>query len=52
MKPALEVRGLFRSFGALSVASNINLQFGPGARLALIGPNGAGKTPRIRGSRF
>ncbi len=47
MIPALEVRDLFRSFGSLSVASNINLQLRPGARLALIGPNGAGKTTLV-----
>ena len=47
MTPALEVRDLFRSFGALSVATNINLRLEPGARLALIGPNGAGKTTLV-----
>ncbi|MDP6564629.1 MAG: ABC transporter ATP-binding protein [Alphaproteobacteria bacterium] len=44
MTPALEVRDLCRSFGALHVARNINLALAPGARQALIGPNGAGKT--------
>ncbi len=47
MTPALEVRSLSRSFGALSVARNINLQLAPGARHALIGPNGAGKTTLV-----
>ena len=47
MIPALEIRGLFRSFGALTVASNIDLQLAAGARLALIGPNGAGKTTLV-----
>jgi ABC-type branched-subunit amino acid transport system ATPase component len=41
---ALETRGLFKSFGALRVANNINFQLEPGARHALIGPNGAGKS--------
>jgi branched-chain amino acid transport system ATP-binding protein len=35
---------LCKSFGALSVANNINFKLDAGARHALIGPNGAGKT--------
>jgi len=42
--PALSVRGLSKSFGALAVAQSIDLDIEPGARLGLIGPNGAGKT--------
>jgi len=42
--PALSVRGLGKSFGALVVAQAIDLDLAPGARVALIGPNGAGKT--------
>jgi branched-chain amino acid transport system ATP-binding protein len=42
--PALETRGLSKSFGALNVASDINFCLEQGARHALIGPNGAGKT--------
>ncbi|HEX4112866.1 MAG TPA: ATP-binding cassette domain-containing protein, partial [Stellaceae bacterium] len=42
--PALSVRGLSKSFGALQVAQSIDLHLRPGARLGLIGPNGAGKT--------
>jgi len=45
--PALETRGLGKSFGALTVAENINFALAPGARHALIGPNGAGKTTLI-----
>jgi ABC-type branched-subunit amino acid transport system ATPase component len=41
---ALETRGLFKSFGALAVARDINFRLERGARHALIGPNGAGKT--------
>ena len=41
---ALETRGLCKSFGALTVASEIDFRLEPGARHALIGPNGAGKT--------
>ncbi len=40
----LSVRGLFKSFGALTVAQDINLDLPGGARISLIGPNGAGKT--------
>lgn len=41
---ALETRSLCKSFGALTVADNIDFALAPGARHALIGPNGAGKT--------
>jgi branched-chain amino acid transport system ATP-binding protein len=40
----LQIRGLCKSFGGLSVAQNIDLDLEPGARKALIGPNGAGKS--------
>jgi branched-chain amino acid transport system ATP-binding protein len=40
----LETKGLFKSFGALEVARNIDFRLEAGARHALIGPNGAGKT--------
>jgi branched-chain amino acid transport system ATP-binding protein len=42
--PALETRGLYKSFGALRVADAIDFRLERGARHALIGPNGAGKT--------
>ncbi|MGH6967919.1 MAG: ATP-binding cassette domain-containing protein, partial [Stellaceae bacterium] len=42
--PALETRGLCKSFGALTVANSIDFRLARGARHALIGPNGAGKT--------
>jgi branched-chain amino acid transport system ATP-binding protein len=44
MAAMLETQGLCKSFGALPVASDINLRLEGGARHALIGPNGAGKT--------
>jgi branched-chain amino acid transport system ATP-binding protein len=44
---ALETRGLCKSFGALTVASEIDFRLEAGARHALIGPNGAGKTTFI-----
>jgi ABC-type branched-subunit amino acid transport system ATPase component len=43
-EPALEIRGLNKSFGALTVADDIDFSLQPGIRHALIGPNGAGKT--------
>jgi branched-chain amino acid transport system ATP-binding protein len=45
--PALEIRNLQRSFGALTVANNISFALPRGARHALIGPNGAGKTTLV-----
>jgi len=42
--PALETRGLHKSFGALTVANHVDFRLERGARHALIGPNGAGKT--------
>jgi branched-chain amino acid transport system ATP-binding protein len=44
MSSVLETRKLCKSFGALTVAENIDFRLEPGARHALIGPNGAGKT--------
>ena len=45
--PALETRGLHKSFGGLAVAAGIDLRLERGSRQALIGPNGAGKTTLI-----
>ena len=44
MSAVLQTTGLCKSFGALTVASNIDFALEAGARHALIGPNGAGKT--------
>ena len=44
MSTVLETRMLCKSFGALTVAANIDFTLEAGARHALIGPNGAGKT--------
>jgi branched-chain amino acid transport system ATP-binding protein len=40
----LETQKLCKSFGALTVADDIDFRLETGARQALIGPNGAGKT--------
>ncbi len=44
MSPVLQTIKLCKSFGALTVAANIDFTLHAGARHALIGPNGAGKT--------
>jgi len=44
MPAALQTEKLCKSFGALTVAQNIDFLLEAGARHALIGPNGAGKT--------
>jgi branched-chain amino acid transport system ATP-binding protein len=42
--PAIELRGVLKSFGKTSVIRDVNLTVVKGERHALIGPNGAGKT--------
>ena len=43
-RPALDVRGLTRSFGGLVAVSGVDLIIPPRGIVGLIGPNGAGKT--------
>jgi branched-chain amino acid transport system ATP-binding protein len=45
--PALQARGLRKSYGALIVTDDVDLSLAPGCRHALIGPNGAGKTTLV-----
>ncbi|SFP73652.1 ABC-2 type transport system ATP-binding protein [Amycolatopsis arida] len=48
MDTAIDVRGLRKSFGAVSVLEGVDLRVEPGRMLALLGPNGAGKTTTVR----
>lgn len=40
----LAVQGLSKSFGALTVADDVNFELAPGEAMGIIGPNGAGKS--------
>lgn len=42
--PILELSGLTKSFGAVTVADDLSYSLAPGEALGVIGPNGAGKT--------
>src|SRR5882762_11440193 len=42
--PILELDGISKKFGALTVAEQISLAVGEGEALGIIGPNGAGKS--------
>ncbi|WP_038357642.1 ABC transporter ATP-binding protein [Bosea sp. UNC402CLCol] len=46
-EPALALKGLAKSFGALKVTDGVDLSIAPGELHALIGPNGAGKTTLV-----
>src|SRR5579875_920719 len=45
---AVEVRGLFKSYGDVQALAGIDLDMPRGGVLALLGPNGAGKTTLVR----
>lgn len=46
--PALEVRGLFASYGKRQVLSDVNLHVNKGEVIAVLGHNGAGKTTLLK----
>ncbi len=46
--PAIDVRGLSKSFGPLVAVDRVDLAIGRGEFFGLLGPNGAGKTTLIR----
>ncbi len=45
---AIEVKGLRKSYGDVTVLKSIDFQVEPGTMLALLGPNGSGKTTTVR----
>jgi ABC-2 type transport system ATP-binding protein len=47
VQPAIEIRGVSKSFGRVQALSSIELTIAPGEFFALLGPNGAGKTTLI-----
>ena len=48
MKPALEIAGLRKRFGAIVAVDGLDLEVPMGEFHALLGPNGAGKTTTLR----
>ncbi len=47
MEPAIEVRGLVKSYGAHRAVDGVSLTVRPGEFFGLLGPNGAGKTTTL-----
>src|SRR6188768_3688964 len=45
--PAIEVRGLTKSYGSSKVLDDVSFAVGEGTVTALLGPNGAGKTTTV-----
>jgi ABC-type multidrug transport system ATPase subunit len=46
-RPAIEVRGLHKSFGDKQAVAGIDLEIAAGSLAGLVGPNGAGKTTSL-----
>ena len=44
MSPILQLDGLTKSYGAITVADDLGFDLAEGEALGVIGPNGAGKT--------
>jgi len=42
--PAIELKGLCKSFGKTEIIRGCDLAVAPGERIGIIGPNGAGKS--------
>jgi branched-chain amino acid transport system ATP-binding protein len=42
--PLIEARGVYKSYGSLSVLNNVDFDVQPGDAVGIVGPNGAGKT--------
>jgi ABC-2 type transport system ATP-binding protein len=47
-QPAIEVRGLTKSYGNVRALCGVDLDVASGSVLGLLGPNGAGKTTMVR----
>jgi ABC-2 type transport system ATP-binding protein len=45
--PAVELRGVHKTFGSVRAVNGIDLRISPGEIVAFLGPNGAGKTSTI-----
>ncbi|HEX3724396.1 MAG TPA: ATP-binding cassette domain-containing protein [Nitrolancea sp.] len=48
LEPAIEARGLGKSFGSMQAVADVDLRVEHGNVFALLGPNGAGKTTTVR----
>ena len=46
-EPAIEVRGLRKSFGEKQAVAGVDLEIAAGSLAGLVGPNGAGKTTSL-----
>src|SRR3954453_5508638 len=47
-QPLLELKGVFRSFGAVTALAGVDFHVSNGEVMALVGDNGAGKSPMIK----
>ena len=47
-KRVIEAKGLFKSFGGLTIVQDFNLRVLRGDRVAFVGPNGVGKTTLLK----